>query len=250
MNANENPTGPVPGGDNNPKPMKRRERSGLNKAEVGELNAAESIVAVASRPERLAVLEPFNISAAMLAAVTDGIKTARNYGASATQNDTGKEVATIDVHEAENALVKSMRCVQAAAKRQFARTEPEKLDDFAVGKKIDASRPVLEEYSAQMLEKLNTERPPGIDTTFITKMAATRLQYLAADSIQGSKATAASSAREARTALVRTIKDRRLEIQFAADAAWPPGETGHAAIRRGFGLPPDRFFSVGKRKAA
>ena len=250
MNTNENPTGPAPEGNNQPQPKKRTKRSGLNKAEVRELNTAEGIVAVAGRPDRLGGLAPFDISPAMLTAVTDGIKTARSHGASATQNDTGKESATIDEHEAEKTLVKAMRCVQAAAKRKYARTEPEKLDDFAVGKTIDASRPVLEEYSAQMLEKLNTERPPGIDTTFITKLAGARLQYMAADSMQGSKATAASSAREARKELVQTIKDRRLEIQFAADAAWPPGETGHAAIRREFGLPPERFLSVRRRKAA
>jgi hypothetical protein len=49
---------------------------------------------------------------------------------------------------------------------------------------------------------------------------------------------------------VKTIKDRRLEIQFAADGAWPPGQPGNAAIRREFGLPPDRFLSVRRRKAA
>jgi hypothetical protein len=49
---------------------------------------------------------------------------------------------------------------------------------------------------------------------------------------------------------VATIKDRRLELQFAADSAWPPGVAGNAAIRREFGLPPDRFLSVRRKKAA
>jgi hypothetical protein len=250
MTTSENPTGPASAGENNPTSKKRRERSGLNKAEVRELNLAEQYVAVASRPERLAVLTNSEITAEFLAAMTDGIKAAHGHGASATQNDTGKESATIDEQEAKENLVTTMRCVQAAAKRKYARTQPEKLDDYAVGKKIDASRPVLEEFSAQMLETLSTERPPSINTTFITKLAATRLEFMAAGNSQASKKSAASAAREARKELVQTIKDRRLEIQFAADGAWPPGQPGNAAIRREFGLPPDRFLSVRRRKAA
>jgi hypothetical protein len=250
MNTNETSTGPAPAGDNPENSTKRRGRAGLNQAEIRELNLAEQYVAVASRPERLAVLTHSEITAEFLAAVTEGIKAARGHGASATQHDTGKESATLSQQEAKENLITAMRCVQAAAKRMYARTQPEKLDDYAVGKKIDASRPVLEELSAQMLAKLNTERPPSINTTFITKLAGARSEFMAAGDLQGSKQSAASAAREARRALVRTIKDRRLEIQYAADGAWPPGQPGNAAIRREFGLPPDRFLSVRRRKAA
>ena len=119
-----------------------------------------------------------------------------------------------------------------------------------MGKKINANRPVLEEFSAQMLERLDTERPPGINTAFITKLATSRADFMTAGNAQGSKQSAASAARDARKQLVATIKDRRMEIQFAADAAWPPGQPGHAAIRREFGLPADRFLSLRRRKAA
>lgn len=252
MPTNENPNGPAPAGENNANnSKKRRERTGLNKAEVKELNLAESYVAVASRPERLAILTESEITTEFLGAVTLGIKTARGHGASATQNDTGKESATISEHEARQNLVTVMRRVQAAAKRKYARTQPEKLDDYAVGKNINASRPVLEEHSEQFLSKLNnSERLPSINTAFITKVATARSDFMAAGTAQGSKQSAASGAREARKAIVATIKDRRLEIQFAADGAWPPGVPGHAAIRHEFGLPPHRFLSVKRKKAA
>ena len=94
-----------------------------------------------------------------------------------------------------------------------------------------------------------TDRPPGINTVFITKLAAARSQFMSAETAQGSKQAAATGAREARKQLVESIKDRRIEIQFAADAAWPPGQPGHGAIRREFGLPPDRFLSSRRRAA-
>jgi hypothetical protein len=253
MDTNENPTAPAPAGDNNENesPKKRRDRSGLNKAELRELNLAEQYFAVASRPERLEVLVPLEIDIGFITAVTNGIKAARGQGASATQNDTGKESATLNEQEARANLVTAMRCVQAAAKRKYARTQPEKLDDYAVGKNINASRPVLEEHSAQFLEKLNnSERPPSINTAFITKLATARSDFMAFGNEQGSKQSAASGARDARKQLVATIKDRRLELQFAADGAWPPGTPGNAAIRREFGLPPDRFLSVRRKKTA
>lgn len=248
MDTNSNPTGPAPAGGK--KTKRSRDLSGLNQAEVQELTRTEAVVAAARRPERQALLLELEITPAYLAVVEDGIKTARGHGAKATQNDTGKESATLDEQEARGRLVTAMRQVQAAAKRKYARTQPEKLDDFAVGKKIDASRPVLEEHSAQMLEKLNTDRPPGINTTFITRLAGARVEFMSSGNMQGTKRNAASGEREARRSLVQTLKDRRLEIQYAADSAWPPGEPGHAAIRREFGLPPFRFLSTRRKKAA
>lgn len=253
MPTNENPTGPAPTGDNNENEnaKKRRERSGLNKAEIRELNIAEDLAAVARRPAYLPVLNGHEIDADFLDVILNGIKAARGQGASATQNDTGKESATLNEAEARAALVIAMRQVQAAAKRKWARTQPEKLDDYAVNKNINASRPVLEEHSEQFITNLNTsERPPSINTTFITKLAAARAGFMSYGTEQGSKASAASGARAARKQLVATIKDRRLELQYAADGAWPPGTPGNAAIRREFGLPPNRFLSVRRKKAA
>ena len=251
MSPEQQPTGGTPAGDNNENSKKRRERSGLNKGEIKELNLAEDLVAVGGKPAYLPVLNVHEIDANFLDVITKGIKAARGQGASASQNDTGKESATINEQEARANLVTAMRQVQAAAKRKWARTQPEKLDDYAVNKNINASRPVLEEQSAQFIEKLNTsERPPSINTTFITKLATARSGFMSFGNEQGSKQSAASGARDARKQLVATIKDRRLELQYAADGAWPPGQPGNAAIRREFGLPPDRFLSVRRKKAA
>ena len=50
----------------------------------------------------------------------------------------------------------------------------------------------------------------------------------------------ATTARPTLEAAVKGIIARRREIQFAADAQWPPGNPANAGIRREFRLSPDK----------
>ena len=38
--------------------------------------------------------------------------------------------------------------------------------------------------------------------------------------------------------MLKSIEDRQVAIQLAADAEWPHRDTAHAAIRKEFGLSP------------
>ena len=49
--------------------------------------------------------------------------------------------------------------------------------------------------------------------------------------------------RAERDAIIHEINDRRMEIQFAADAEWPYTEPANATARRAFHLPRSRPFS-------
>jgi hypothetical protein len=50
----------------------------------------------------------------------------------------------------------------------------------------------------------------------------------------------ATTARATLEAAVKSIIARRREIQFAADAKWPPSDPANAVIRREFRLAPDK----------
>ncbi len=50
----------------------------------------------------------------------------------------------------------------------------------------------------------------------------------------------ATTARATLEAAVKSIIARRREIQFAADAKWPPSDPANAVIRREFRLSPDK----------
>jgi ribosomal protein L17 len=72
-------------------------------------------------------------------------------------------------------------------------------------------------------------------------ITAAKLTALAAD-IAAALALAgdATTARATLEAAIKSIIARRREIQFAADAQWPPTNPANAGIRREFRLAPDK----------
>ena len=83
-----------------------------------------------------------------------------------------------------------------------------------------------------------TEYAPVFTAGGIT---AAKLTALATD-IAAAHALAddATTARATLEAAVKSIIARRREIQFAADAKWPPSDPANAGIRREFRLSPDK----------
>jgi hypothetical protein len=49
--------------------------------------------------------------------------------------------------------------------------------------------------------------------------------------------------RDAIQSAVQSVTDRRVQVQYAADAEWPASNKANAPIRREFQLPPDSPFS-------
>ena len=67
---------------------------------------------------------------------------------------------------------------------------------------------------------------------------------------QGSSESDAEQERFKRNELIEEIKDERIAIQYVVDGAFGPAEPANAAVRREFGLPPNRPFNAVRRKAA
>jgi len=60
---------------------------------------------------------------------------------------------------------------------------------------------------------------------------------------QGGTQSDASKERNSIEDAVKSITDRRIHIQFAADVQWPASDKANARIRCEFQLPADRPFS-------
>ena len=82
------------------------------------------------------------------------------------------------------------------------------------------------------------EYAPVFATGGITadKLTALATDVVAALALAGD----ATTARATLEAAVKSIIARRREIQFAADAQWPPSNPANAGIRREFRLSPDK----------
>ena len=131
-----------------------------------------------------------------------------------------------------------MQEVQKAAKQKYARTNRIVLGDFFVGKKLNGNRPNLLQTSQTILDKLAADALPGITPAKVKKLATLRQGWNDAKTAQTESGTAAQSARAELKAMLKSIENRKVAIQLAADAEWPhTGET-HAAIRKEFGLSP------------
>ena len=145
--------------------------------------------------------------------------------------------------QAQSNLITALKEVQAAAKQKYSRTTPAQMKDYFVGEKLDTSRATLVQIADSISEKLKTDTLPGIDAAKVTALKTLRDAYTAANSGQGDVQSKATTERNGIEADVKSITDRRVQIQFAADAQWPANGNGHTAIRREFQLPTDRPFS-------
>src|SRR5438270_3298545 len=140
-----------------PPATKKKRRQGhalFNKAQVEELNKAKKICAAAFSEKYRAALQARGITESFVSALATHIDLCRQKSSEAMQQTILKENYTAEEGEAKKALLKSIAEIQSAAKQKYARSNPVMLQDFCIGKDVDASRAALEQYSQNILEKL------------------------------------------------------------------------------------------------
>ena len=219
-----------------------QQRGALNKAQLDELTKAEQIARAAQKTAYAAALLLRDILAAFVTLLLTDIAAARKKAADALQSTSGKESATVSEATAQKSLLIAMQEVQAAARQKYARTDPPKLQDYFVGSRLDESRALLEEYSAAVIEKLGTDTLPGITPAKVTALGTLRTAYVNADDTQGGAQSDATTERGDLVPMLKSITDRRMTIQFAADAEWPYTEDANHDVRKEFKLPNNQPF--------
>jgi hypothetical protein len=84
------------------------------------------------------------------------------------------------------------------------------------------------------------EALPGVTAEKISAIGSLRSGWISARAAQGTAQAQAASLHAERDTLLRAIAERRLQIQSAAEAAWPADGPANAETRRAFLLPPAR----------
>ena len=181
-------------------------------------------------------------------AFADGVLTdvsaAREKVALIVNSSTARKIATAAEALAAGSLLDGLREVQKAAKQKHARTNPLALADYFVGKHLNGSRPNLLQTSQAVIEKLAADELPGFTATKVKKLKDARKVWVDTNAEHVAQASAATTARAELKTLLKSIEDRRLAIQLAADAEWPHTDEENAGIRSEFGLAPGRQVSV------
>jgi hypothetical protein len=222
----------------------RQQRGLLNQAQLDALTKAEQITLAALKPAYAAKLAAGDIAGTFVEQLKTDCGLARKKGGDAIQGTTGKESATATEAAAQKALVKAIQTIQSRARQKYFFSDPDALTAYYIGTdRIDANRAILEQVSQAIIDKLVTDTLPGVTAAQKTALADRRADYVNANTTQSGAQSDATTARTALEAMLKSITQRRMTIQFAADAEWPWHDPASAGIRKEFHLPPGGPFT-------
>ena len=227
-----------------PAPKPKRARGVFNKRQLAELNKAGLICQECLKPEYQPKIAAEGKNAAFVDALLGKIQSAGTCGTNAVAGTADRITATEEGGTARTKLLRRLRQVQSKAKLKHQFDNPAQLRAYLVGEAIGSSRAVLEQSAQTVLGKAAQEKPGGIDTDFLTQAEAERVAYVKSKTTQREKQALAKAERRARDQFVEAIQRGRIELQLAADAAWPAGVPENEAVRALFFLEPNRSYSA------
>lgn len=237
--ANPNPTTP----ELTVLPSPRARQVGLTLRQMEALSLTVAIIDAARQPDYATTLSDKGMDAAFLTALELDVAHALGHGRTALGSSATSKDVTQQHQEAEQNLVSALQALQAAARLQHLPGHPELLEKYHIGKKLTASRAVLETLSQHIIAQANEERPGSTDTEVITRATALHAAYVAPAAAQTAAKGQGKQARGQRDALITSIVARRKKIQYAADSLWPSKRPEHLQARTAFHLPADRPYS-------
>jgi endonuclease YncB( thermonuclease family) len=206
-------------------PKRKRTRSPLNQRHLRQLTKAEGIGQAAQNTEFM-----------------DDTEEARTKVADTVMHSTAAKDATAKEDKAAHVLLEAMQEVQKAAKQKYARVNRIALGDYFVGQPLNGNRANLLQTSQTIINKVSADTLPGITAAKKTKLRTLRQAWIDANATKSDSSTFGQSARAELNTMIKSIEDRRMTIQLAADAEWPHTDLENAAIRKEFRLAPRRPF--------
>ena len=237
--------------------------STFNQSQLEDLETAEDIVKSARTDPYKTALAAREITTAVVDHLAELCFDARRRTAKVVREETAGETLTLRAAGRERELVILLQEIQAAAKQKYARREPSRLQDFFIGDRLNPNEATLHQNAFSIAELLTpqtgtdlataSERLPGITLAKIDRLRS--LINLPPTGSSSSSASSSSSTsdtlippdavadRAERDLLIGEINDRRMEIQFAADAAYPYTDSRNVEARRAFQLPLSRPIS-------
>ena len=219
---------------------------------LDELALAEAVAKAAKVEGRADALLAQDVTQPFVADLLLRIGQAGDFVTAITTAHVGGTGATRNEGEAKAALIKAAGTIQSGAKRKFSRSEPERLALYACGGGVDLFNMNRAQLSLAIPTLIKTAKLDALSGTGDAKTNAVQAAFdawNAHDDAQTGENTAETTAREALHKLLfgenrdgksGIIFDRRT-VQYAADAAWPPGTD--IAIRREFHLQDKRRYS-------
>jgi hypothetical protein len=224
-----------------------RVKGAINSRYAAGLDVATQLIAVARRAEYTEKLTARGIDTAFLATLEADITTCYGHFSSASSSSVAKTGATqSEASHKESILILLQEIQSAALQKTAGRKEREsEIKGYYIGTALAVQdRANLIQIAHNIADTLEKDTLPGIPTTRPAELRVAFTAWTNADSTQGAAGTTAKDKRKEATTLLETITDRRIQIQFAADGAWPARIKSNANIRTDFQLPKTRPLRV------
>ena len=214
----------------------RKTRGLVNQRQARALTKAEQAALAAKQPDHATALAARNISVEITEALLADVAAAREKVAESVVSTTARKNATAGEKNAAKALLAGMQEVQKAAKQKYSRTNRIALGDYFIGQHLNGNRANMLQTSQALLDKLAEDTLPGFSAAKIKALKNARQAWVDRNAEQVTHTTAAQTKRAEIKTMLKSIEDRRIAIQLAADAEWPHTGEAHAPIRKEFAL--------------
>ena len=228
-------------------PKAPRAKSIVNVRLIAALDQAERYATIAQRPEVATALTAKDLATDFVVDLLSDISACRKLLATFVKATTDRQVHTETEAAQRMNLVVLLQGVQNGAKRKWGRKpgQRDKLKGYFVGTTLKPlSFAQLSEAADTILEQAKLEALPGVTGGDLTALEEAIAAWKATNEAQAQAQNMATTAHTAADTLAGSIVDRRIEIQLAADTAFPYSDKANAAIRKEFGLPKNGPYSA------
>ena len=224
-----------------PAPETKHKSPGLlNQRQAKALSKAEKVGLAAQHADHASALAARDIGEDHVTQFLADVDAAREKATAGLVSTTSRQNATATEAATAKTLLAAMREIQKAAKQKYARTNRISLRDYLIGKPLNGSRPNLMQTSQTLLDKASEETLPGITAAKIKSLRTVRQAWVDANTAQTESKSAALTHRTELQNMLKSIADRKVGIQLAADAEWPHTDETNSGIRGEFAMPARR----------
>ena len=219
-------------------------RSALRTATLKELQKADTVAQAAQREPFATALAGVEITPAFVATLRGDIAACHQTLDDAFDADQDHKARTKSEGEKHKTLIAFLRRIQAAASQKYARDESNqhRLAQYGIGTDLLRSRATLAQHAPGILSHLSEESLPGLGEAFLTQARQALTDWTEAESEQAGAQQTATQKRVEAQAQVKTITDRRIQVQYAIEGLHPHTDKDSAAARAAFLLPKTRPF--------
>lgn len=245
---------PTPPAPEESAPATQRSRSVINTKYLDEIELIRELVIQARLPECVA---PLTERECLPAEIDTLEETARDLNATALKavgRSAARKMDTEGEDQARQRLLDAITPIRTGAKRKYRGAGNEAgRSTYFVNESTSVSLERLLFIAGSILLKLAPQPDPsgtgtlppedtlkGVTASDIAELQQAHDAYIDTDSLQTTTNNEAGTLRQKLEALFVEVRAQRIDLQLAADQAWPHTKPENAAIRRAFGIPENR----------